>query len=432
VVERMNALGISVDLSHCGLVTSRDGIGATRRPPAFTHTMCKAVYDHVRAKPDDLLRALADKGGVVGIATLGYFIGPTAETSFDDYLRHVDHAVKAAASWSTSDPAIASISDLLGLEVTGETPGEATITASWQGLSAELHVTVVAGTQLPLGAPRWVLAPPNGFSAALPIQAHPIDETTANLFSIETDGSTYRVRGLTFNGEQLWLQHAPGPPAFGDTFGGLVSRVSDSRLARFGGPPTVLPWRFESTGSLVSDLAQGPDGTIYVVEQASNAPDRFLIGVDGSTGERTFRRALPTSSAFLLNIDCIQDSNTGGQIATLVTSPVIGEDDAAYLLVSVANTVFNYLPCGTGAWSASKTLALWRIASDGSASSTDLWTYTYGGPGGQPIESAGGISVMPDGQGGVLASWSRDNGTAPPGVELKVTRVSGAVQLSVH
>jgi membrane dipeptidase len=96
VVSRMNELGIIVDLSHCGEATSRDGIEVSKRPVAFTHTMCKAVYDHVRAKSDDLLRALASKGGVVGIATLGYFIGPTAETTFDDYLRHVDHAVKVA------------------------------------------------------------------------------------------------------------------------------------------------------------------------------------------------------------------------------------------------------------------------------------------------------------------------------------------------
>jgi membrane dipeptidase len=54
------------------------------------------VYDHVRAKSDDLLKAMSDKGGVTGIATLGYFIGPTPSTSFDDYLRHVDHAVKVA------------------------------------------------------------------------------------------------------------------------------------------------------------------------------------------------------------------------------------------------------------------------------------------------------------------------------------------------
>jgi membrane dipeptidase len=96
VVERMNQLGIVVDLSHCGDATSRDAIEVSTRPPAFTHTMCKAVYDHVRAKSDDLLTSIAGKGGMVGIATLGYFIGPTAETTFDDYLRHVDHAVKVA------------------------------------------------------------------------------------------------------------------------------------------------------------------------------------------------------------------------------------------------------------------------------------------------------------------------------------------------
>jgi membrane dipeptidase len=96
VVERMNQLGIVVDLSHCGEATSSDGILVSKRPPAFTHTMCKTIYDHVRAKPDALLKAMANKGGVTGIATLGYFIGPTPATSLDDYLRHVDHAVKVA------------------------------------------------------------------------------------------------------------------------------------------------------------------------------------------------------------------------------------------------------------------------------------------------------------------------------------------------
>ncbi len=95
VVERMNELGIIVDLSHCGEQTSKDGIAFSQRPAAFTHTMCKSIYEHPRAKSDELLRALADKGGVVGIAALGYFIGPNlgVETTFQNYLDHVDHAV---------------------------------------------------------------------------------------------------------------------------------------------------------------------------------------------------------------------------------------------------------------------------------------------------------------------------------------------------
>ena len=58
--------------------------------------MCRALYDHIRAKSDALLKAISNKGGMTGIATLGYFIGPTPETTFDDYLKHVDHAVKVA------------------------------------------------------------------------------------------------------------------------------------------------------------------------------------------------------------------------------------------------------------------------------------------------------------------------------------------------
>jgi len=93
VVEKMNELGMLVDLSHCGEATSRDGITFSKRPPAFTHTMCKAVHDHVRAKSDELLRAMSEKGGVTGIVTLGYFVGPEGVT-VEDYLNHVDHAVR--------------------------------------------------------------------------------------------------------------------------------------------------------------------------------------------------------------------------------------------------------------------------------------------------------------------------------------------------
>lgn len=95
-VERMNELGILVDLSHCGEATSMDGIRFSRRPPAFTHTFCKAIHDHPRAKSDALMRALADRGGVIGMTALGYFVGPTADADLDDYLDHIDHAVRVA------------------------------------------------------------------------------------------------------------------------------------------------------------------------------------------------------------------------------------------------------------------------------------------------------------------------------------------------
>ena len=95
VVERMNELGIVVDLSHCGRQTSSDGIQVSRKAPAFTHTFCEALYPgHPRSKTDELIRAMSDRGGMTGIAALGYFIGKSPDTSIEDYLNHVDHAVK--------------------------------------------------------------------------------------------------------------------------------------------------------------------------------------------------------------------------------------------------------------------------------------------------------------------------------------------------
>jgi membrane dipeptidase len=94
VVHKMNELGIAVDLSHCGEQTSKDGVELSKRPPAFTHTVCKGVYDHVRGKSDALLKAMSNKGGITGIMTLGYMVGPTAKTGLDDYLTQIDHAVK--------------------------------------------------------------------------------------------------------------------------------------------------------------------------------------------------------------------------------------------------------------------------------------------------------------------------------------------------
>jgi len=98
VVQRMNKVGVLVDLSHCGPQTTLDGISFSERPVAMTHTMCAAVRPHPRAKSDEAIRACADQGGVVGIAALGYFIGPDpgGDTTIEHYADHIEHAVAVA------------------------------------------------------------------------------------------------------------------------------------------------------------------------------------------------------------------------------------------------------------------------------------------------------------------------------------------------
>jgi membrane dipeptidase len=98
VVERMNEVGVMVDLSHCGRQTTLDGIEFSAKPVALTHTMCAGLREHPRAKSDEAIRACAEKGGVIGIAALGYFIGPDpgGETTIEHYADHIEHAVKIA------------------------------------------------------------------------------------------------------------------------------------------------------------------------------------------------------------------------------------------------------------------------------------------------------------------------------------------------
>lgn len=94
VVERMNALGIAVDLSHCGTRTTADGIAQSKKPPLITHSGCREVYRHPRSKEDRELKAMADKGGVIGIYFMP-FIGPgPGGPTVEMLLRQIDHAIK--------------------------------------------------------------------------------------------------------------------------------------------------------------------------------------------------------------------------------------------------------------------------------------------------------------------------------------------------
>ncbi len=92
VVERMDELRILVDLSHCGKATTADGIRASRRPVAITHSGCNAVARHPRGKDDEELRALADRGGVFGVYLMP-FLTPGRPARAADLVAHLEHAL---------------------------------------------------------------------------------------------------------------------------------------------------------------------------------------------------------------------------------------------------------------------------------------------------------------------------------------------------
>jgi len=115
-IERMNDLGILVDLSHVGLRSSWDALAASRKPPAITHSGARAVADLPRNKPDDLLKAVADRGGVVGAYMIVY-LRESGQPRLDDFMRHLEHLLRVCGE---DHVGIGSDLSITPLELTGE------------------------------------------------------------------------------------------------------------------------------------------------------------------------------------------------------------------------------------------------------------------------------------------------------------------------
>src|SRR6267154_765525 len=75
VVERMNTVGMAVDISHCGDRTSLDAIEASKKPVLVTHSNCRAlVSNSARCKTDEAIRQVAATGGVIGVTMVRFFV----------------------------------------------------------------------------------------------------------------------------------------------------------------------------------------------------------------------------------------------------------------------------------------------------------------------------------------------------------------------
>jgi membrane dipeptidase len=95
IVERMNVVGMAIDVSHCGDRTSLDAFEASTKPVLVTHSNARTLNPgHPRCKPDDVIRKVGAAGSVMGITGVRNFVKGSEPTTVEDVLNHFDYVAK--------------------------------------------------------------------------------------------------------------------------------------------------------------------------------------------------------------------------------------------------------------------------------------------------------------------------------------------------
>ena len=91
-IAEMNRVGVIPDCAHSGWQTSLEAARVSSKPVVASHSVCGAIYPHIRSKPDEVIKALADSGGYIGICCIPRFLRGDGDVSV--LLNHIDHVIR--------------------------------------------------------------------------------------------------------------------------------------------------------------------------------------------------------------------------------------------------------------------------------------------------------------------------------------------------
>ncbi|MBK7598497.1 MAG: membrane dipeptidase [Acidobacteria bacterium] len=114
IIERMNKVGMAVDVSHCGDRTTLDAFEISKKPVLITHSNCRALAQgHPRCKSDEAIKKMAASGGVMGITAVRMFVKVDEPTTIEDVLNHFDYVARLVG---VEHLGVGSDSDLYGYD----------------------------------------------------------------------------------------------------------------------------------------------------------------------------------------------------------------------------------------------------------------------------------------------------------------------------
>jgi hypothetical protein len=322
---------------------------------------------------------------------------------------------RADVTWMVSDTTVATISGGSSPTLTAVGAGAVTLTASTGSVSGQAQITVAAAGTLPVGSAVWTMPPVPGFTPLQLAQAVPTG-TGPDLYSTQLsgDGTQSIVQALTADGQQLWATSLPvvNGNAVPDGFGGLL--VTEHQTCNPGqtDPMTIVDldgitgqpkWRMAAAG-----IPQG-NGVLYCYPDTLKwLEPQIAIRQDGTKVIAAMtNNGLPALTINGSSIPIPLSTDTDGSGTQFpefspMGPPIVDADNSVYVEYEVRQIA--YPPKITSA-----ILYLIRIAPDNTGT-TILLSSTS-----QDTNLLPG-RIIPDGQGGVLATWTISPSTGAPPV----------------
>jgi len=303
------------------------------------------------------------------------------------------------ATWTVSNTSVATMTSASSPTLTANAAGTATLTATIVGVSAQGQVTVSGLATLAPGTAIWTTPVASGFTPTQIAQAVPT-ATGPGGYSVQAsaDGTQTMVQSFTADGQQLaqtTLRALVGT-AVPDAVGGLLTTEtcdSANPMVLKDLDASTLQPDWDVTITLANGGGSGcpldspkiairQDGAIAVAAPQNTLPSLVLLA--GTTGQPILSPTIPTSSGTDMNGNVIPIPATMGQ-------PIV--DPSGLVFVEYAVRQVPYPPT-----SVASQLYLLQIGVDGSTSTVEVSTSDNSNllPG----------TLMPDGNGGVLATWT--------------------------
>lgn len=94
LIEKLNHANILVDVSHSSAQTALDVAKLSRAPIVQSHGAARGIVKHARCSPDEVIRAIADSGGVFGVFMMSFWLTNNAVPTVDDYIRQLEYVAR--------------------------------------------------------------------------------------------------------------------------------------------------------------------------------------------------------------------------------------------------------------------------------------------------------------------------------------------------